>query len=270
MATSSTKSKIPDRASGGSRSIRSSRGSPKGKKLSSSGALTSSQDQPSLLYFPIQYASSPAPDQYSAYLSPNGVTLSPGSARGMENSDETAANIVLTITFFIFLLLLIILLIGGICMWNTPCGSSDETSLYYSTNSGGSGGTSTKKAVRFADGKNEQDQQLRECPKELLHQILHGQAADQDAVILAFVAPWCGYCQQLKPTLREAGKRSKIPIFTLTHKNDNDADHVSKAARELDVKGFPMIFKIQDKKAVIYSGDRSLDSILEFANKQTN
>lgn len=271
-----------------SKTARGGRGSPsgaKGKKLPPQPSpVVSLSSQPSLLYYPIEYAAATSPSPTGQYQQGERYTSPPS----MDNSsgDNDTGGIVLMITFFIFLVLLIILLIGGICMWNTPC-SSDEVFYYTNQKSSGSGpgsssgSTTSTKAVRFSDGRPEEDgedeedivhrRQLEECPKALLEQILQGsstkrQRQDQ-AVILAFVAPWCGYCQQLKPTLREAGKRSKIPIYTVTHKNNDETKHVAKAATQLDVKGFPMIFKIQNKKAMVYSGDRSLESILEFANK---
>jgi thiol-disulfide isomerase/thioredoxin len=73
--------------------------------------------------------------------------------------------------------------------------------------------------------------------------------------VLIFYAPWCGYCKKSMDDFNQASaKNSKIRLIN----SDQNTDLVKK----YNVKGFPTIMKTNGQT---YSGDRSVDSILEFA-----
>jgi thiol-disulfide isomerase/thioredoxin len=73
--------------------------------------------------------------------------------------------------------------------------------------------------------------------------------------VLIFYAPWCGYCKKSMDDFNQASaKNSKIRLIN----SDQNTDLVKK----YNVKGFPTIMK---SNGTVYSGDRSVDSILEFA-----
>lgn len=171
---------------------------------------------------------------------------------GSGNSAVIAASVILVI-------LIVFVVIGGIWYWSSPgcsgCGSSGSCGC------GSSFGESKKKVVRFAESlKGGQPKELQECSKELLDQIMNGKT---DPCVIAFVAPWCGFCTQMKPALEAAAKEANVPIYTLTQKDGNE--HVGAAAKHLKVPGFPALFLVENGKATAYQGDRSQQSIIEFA-----
>jgi thiol-disulfide isomerase/thioredoxin len=189
--------------------------------------MSSPRRQPTLNYYPAEYA--------SPCSSPN--------ACGNKSCEGNGAVVVASIVLIILLLFVVI---GGACYWNyTPTAEVDVI---------------RKKQVSFADSTK--PKQLQECPEKLILSIMQGPS---EPVILAFVAPWCGHCQHLKPILEEAAKESNLPIYTLTQIDNQKTPLVGKVAEHLNVKGFPMIFRIEDGKAIPYNGDRSKNSIVEFA-----
>jgi len=73
--------------------------------------------------------------------------------------------------------------------------------------------------------------------------------------VFIFYAPWCGHCKKSMDDFEKASaKNSKIRLIN----SDENTDLVKKYG----VKGFPTIMK---SNGTVYSGDRSADSILEFA-----
>ncbi len=196
--------------------------------------MSSRSKSPRLEYYP------------SSLKSPDCGTNSCGG-----NGSVIAASIILVI-------LIIFVVVGGIWYWSSPgcsqCGSSGWGG------SCGCGSPKNTKVVRFADTFTG-NKELRECSKELLNEIMSGKSSGP--VVIAFVAPWCGFCSQMKPDLEAAARESNNQIYTLTQ--TEGADHVVAAAKHLDVKGFPAIFKIENGKAQVYSGDRSKNSIVEFS-----
>jgi len=76
-----------------------------------------------------------------------------------------------------------------------------------------------------------------------------------NATVLIFYAPWCGHCKNSMDDFNKAcNKNDKIRLINSDEKPDLVEKH--------GVKGFPTIMK---KNGETYSGDRSADSILEFA-----
>ncbi len=178
---------------------------------------------------------SPRLNYYPASLS------SPGGGGCCSDSCGSGANGSVIAASIILIILIIFVIVGGIWYWSSSCSKNT-------------------KVVRFADAAPGGGE-LQECPKERLIEIMSGKSPNP--VVIAFVAPWCGFCQQMKPALEAAAKECSIPIYTLTHKDGND--HVLAASKHLDVKGYPMLFKIDNGKATPYEGDRSKESIVQFS-----
>jgi protein disulfide-isomerase A1 len=82
-------------------------------------------------------------------------------------------------------------------------------------------------------------------------------------VLVMFYAPWCGHCQQIKPTWEKLGE----------HFADNDKyvigkmDATTNEADGEEVQGFPTIKFYpagEDVEAIDYQGGRDLDSLIKF------
>ena len=155
--------------------------------------------------------------------------------------DENSNGLVIAASVILVVLLLFIV-IGGIMYW---CNSSNNSN----------------KVLAFADSKDSKPKELMECSKELVEDLMSGKV--KGPVVIAFVAPWCGHCNNMKPALQEAAKESASPIYTLTH--DKDKPYIEQMMKALKVQGFPMLFKLEGGNATAYKGDRSKGSIVEFA-----
>jgi thiol-disulfide isomerase/thioredoxin len=74
---------------------------------------------------------------------------------------------------------------------------------------------------------------------------------------LIFYAPWCGHCKKSMKDFKEAVSKSYGTIKLIN--SDEEPELVVK----YNIKGFPTIMKMSGQK---YTGDRSSESILDFAN----
>ncbi|KAJ7360441.1 Protein disulfide-isomerase tmx3 [Desmophyllum pertusum] len=82
--------------------------------------------------------------------------------------------------------------------------------------------------------------------------------------LVEFYAPWCGYCKKLEPVWSEAARTlhgSPITVAKL------DATRFSAISREFGVRGFPSIKFIKGKRVITYEGDRTVQDIVQFAEK---
>ena len=78
-------------------------------------------------------------------------------------------------------------------------------------------------------------------------------------------AKWCGHCQQLEPTWRELAKRLKK---TEIYVGKLDIGKARSVTSRLGIKGIPTILLFRDGRTRIFnSGDRSLESFAEFADR---
>lgn len=98
-------------------------------------------------------------------------------------------------------------------------------------------------------------------------------------IILGLIyANWCGHCQSLKPewdmfkqNLKLDKKlANKCDIFELEDSDtlkDNKIAKISKKVNggEVQVNGFPTLFKISGGNIEYYNGERSANSLLEWA-----
>lgn len=78
---------------------------------------------------------------------------------------------------------------------------------------------------------------------------------------IMFHAPWCGYCQTFKPTWEELGEE--------LHRNINiasvDATVETETAKRFEIKGYPTLLLLADKKLYKFQGERDLETLKSFA-----
>lgn len=112
---------------------------------------------------------------------------------------------------------------------------------------------------RYGDGYSA-SRTLRECDAAYFANAI---ASGKESCVIAFVAPWCGFCKQMKPSLQTAAAQSAIPIMTIT--SQGDQPWIKNLLAKYNIRGFPTILKFVGGQANTYSGDRSVDSIIAFA-----
>jgi len=102
-------------------------------------------------------------------------------------------------------------------------------------------------------------------------------------IIIGLVyANWCGHCQALKPEWDMFKKNLKMDkklankcgIFEVEDADtmkDNKIKKINKKVNggELQVNGFPTLFKIVGGNIEYYNGERSANSLLEWAKSST-
>jgi protein disulfide-isomerase-like protein len=79
--------------------------------------------------------------------------------------------------------------------------------------------------------------------------------------LIAFTAPWCGHCKSLAPKLGAAARHLQGTVAV--GKVDATAEQALMA--RFPVKGYPTIFFIQDTSVYVYSGVRSEEALIQFA-----
>lgn len=85
--------------------------------------------------------------------------------------------------------------------------------------------------------------------------------------LVEFYAPWCGHCQQLKPSYEKAAKLLKGVIKV----GAVNMDAHKQVGSTYGVKGFPtiMFFGLDKSKTPEkYEGARESDAIVDYALKQ--
>ena len=89
-----------------------------------------------------------------------------------------------------------------------------------------------------------------------------------DKPVMAFYSQnWCGYCKKFKPTWDQFQNQDNGVIIL-----EIDCEKYPELAKKHKVTGFPTIKYhpggLNDTAAVEYNGDRSLQSLIDFANSQ--
>jgi len=78
--------------------------------------------------------------------------------------------------------------------------------------------------------------------------------------LVAFTMSGCGHCERLKPAFAEAAKHAKIALAMV------ERGSAGSLPEKYQVRGFPTIILFQGGEAIkVYQGDRSVDSLVQFA-----
>ena len=88
-------------------------------------------------------------------------------------------------------------------------------------------------------------------------------------------ANWCGHCQNLKPewkALKKSLSTSRVQFIEIEESESAKRAHFEKKNKtQLNVNGFPTIFKIQHGKPVqYYTGPRTADAMRAWIGVQSS
>lgn len=90
-------------------------------------------------------------------------------------------------------------------------------------------------------------------------------------VLVAFTAPWCGHCKNMKPQLEKVAENFKGESNCIVANVDADAAPNKGLATKFEVTGFPTIKFFasgsKDKEPVLYDGGRSEEAFTEYLNE---
>ncbi|XP_065809480.1 protein disulfide-isomerase tmx3a-like [Labrus bergylta] len=101
--------------------------------------------------------------------------------------------------------------------------------------------------------------------EELDDSFMETRAAD-DIWLIKFYAPWCSFCKQLDPVWHQIGSELKS-LGSPVNVGKSDATASTGLAKEFRVKGYPAILMLKKDVKYNYSGPRTKDGILDFANR---
>jgi protein disulfide-isomerase-like protein len=81
--------------------------------------------------------------------------------------------------------------------------------------------------------------------------------------VVLFYADWCGHCKALKPAFSQFEEKmgKKIRIERV------NADEKPEIVKANNVQGFPTIILFKGDKRVVFEGERNLENLVEFVEK---
>jgi protein disulfide-isomerase A1 len=118
--------------------------------------------------------------------------------------------------------------------------------------------------VKSAKVKEVQDESVWDLATDEYEQVVWEDGKDKD-VFVEFFAPWCGHCKKLKPIWDTLGDKYADVPSVLIAKFDATENDVP-PFEPFKIQGFPTLkFRpAGSDEWVDYSGDRSLESLVEF------
>lgn len=124
-----------------------------------------------------------------------------------------------------------------------------------------------------AEKENVIDESKEEPPSLVL--VLSGdnfeQGIKKGISFVKFFAPWCGHCKRLAPTWEELGKKFVNDNSVTIVKVDCTLEINKELCKEQEVDGFPSVFLYKNgQKVSEYTGNRSLEDLVEFVLKHSN
>ncbi|XP_044224316.1 protein disulfide-isomerase TMX3-like [Thunnus albacares] len=89
---------------------------------------------------------------------------------------------------------------------------------------------------------------------------------DDEIWLIKFYAPWCTFCKQLDPVWHQIGSELKS-LGSPVNVGKSDATANTGLAKEFRVRGYPAILMLKKDVKYDYSGPRTKDGIMDFANR---
>lgn len=83
------------------------------------------------------------------------------------------------------------------------------------------------------------------------------------AVVYLFYRPGCPWCDKMKPAWDEFTRQAPFDISVEKINVLEEKD----LAESFGVNGVPHVVKVENDKKIVYSGDRTTEDLLAFANK---
>ena len=129
----------------------------------------------------------------------------------------------------------------------------------------GAGGDDDYGAGAGDDGGDYDESDVEVLTSDNFDEIVTGKDA-----MLEFYAPWCGHCQQLKPTYKDLGAKFAAVDSVVIGAMDATANEPPKESG-IEVQGYPtLIFMKADGSTMPYDGDRDLDSMTDFITEHAS
>ncbi|XP_041805927.1 protein disulfide-isomerase TMX3-like [Chelmon rostratus] len=101
--------------------------------------------------------------------------------------------------------------------------------------------------------------------EELDDSFMETRGAD-DIWLIKFYAPWCTFCKQLDPVWHQIGSELKS-LGSPVNVGKSDATVSTGLAKEFRVRGYPAIIMLKKDVKYNYSGPRTREGIMDFANR---